>query len=229
MKASASSNSSSTKWSEQIIVVGKGFPNWSSTYGCLTQCAAGIDSKHRWMRLYPIFVKSIFKNITAFDNFDVIQTILREEQPEPKPRAESQKIYPELVRKIRSLNAQERVRLLRSETQKGIFLHDDSWKGQKTLGLIKPEIQKLYIGKYNFPMAKYRCDYSRCGGHTSQLLELVKTDDMGRTYLQKTVPRGEVFAGLKKLSNGELRFVMGTHSQHRHKWMVVAAHLLGGK
>jgi hypothetical protein len=156
--------------------------------------------------------------------FDVIRTVFRKEQPEPKPRTESRKIFPEKIIKLPALTADEKKGLLIESTEKGSFLHDDSWTGRKTLGLIKPKIDRFFVSKDNNPMVKYRCGSKRCPGHTSELLEMVRTDDMGRTYPQKRVPREDLESTLNRMVNSELRFVMGTHSRHRHRWIIVATH-----
>jgi len=175
-----------------------------------------------------VFVRPIFKIITLVNNFDVIRTVFRKEPPESKPRAESRKICPEKIVKLGRLEKSQRARLLIGKTEKGSFLHDDSWMGRKTLGLIRPNIDRLFIDDDNFPMVKYRCDSRRCGGHTGQLFEFVKTDDMGRTHPQKQVPKEQIRNVLKGLAKDDLRFVMGTHSKYRFRWIIIGVHHVNG-
>lgn len=205
-------------------MLGKGFANWSNQYGCLIQCVAGIGRRHGWLRLYPTFVNPIFKTMVPINIFDEIRTVFRRELAEPKPRKESRKILPEKIDKVSSLSEEERSRLLVASTEKGSFLHDDSWTGHKTLGMIKPEINRFFVSTDNNPMVSYYCDNRRCHGHTSELLEMVKTDSMGRTYPQQRIPRDSLESALNLMKDVDLRFVMGTHSSHRHRWIIVATH-----
>ena len=132
------------KWSEPIIVLGKGTPNFVEKYGCLMQCIAGVGEVSGWLRLYPVLVRSIIPSVKPIEKFDVIRTVFRVRRPEPL-RPESRKIHPELVEKIGHIAVEQQGNILSERTEPGDFLHDDSWRGRRSLGLIEPKNPKFWV------------------------------------------------------------------------------------
>jgi hypothetical protein len=154
MKSTDLSGSNSQKWSEAITVLGKGVPAYSNTYGCLIYCIAGVKESGGWVRLYPLFKEPLLSSVKPIENFDIIRVIFRSKHPEPN-RPESRKIYPEFVQKIGHIHGESARNILISYTEPGDFLHDDSWRGIKTLGMIKPTNTRFLVSKEGFPMVKF--------------------------------------------------------------------------
>jgi len=215
------------KWSEPIIVLGKGTPNFIEKYGCSMQCVAGIGEASGWLRLYPVFVCPTLPRVAPVEKFDVIQTVFRVRRPEPL-RPESRKIHPELVRKVDCITGEQRRSILLEHTESGDFLHDDSWQGRKSLGLIEPKNSRFRVTADNIPKVEFRCNSRRCRRHHMDLFELIDFDEFGRTYPQRKKPRDQVEMQLSRLEGKELRFVMGTVYKHPQRWIIVAVHALNG-
>ena len=213
----------SQKWSEPIIVLGKGVPAYSKTYGCLTCCVAGLGKRSGWLRLYPLFLEPVLSSIKPIEKFDVIRVVFRHRRPEPI-RPESRKIFPEFVEKVgHTRDKKVRIDILRRYTEPGVFLHDDSWRGRKTLGMIKPVNTRFWLTKENIPMVKFRCGHS-CGGHICQTGEYMKFNNVGRVVYKRDV---QLAKQLSTLKNKESRFVMGTIRRHPSRWLLISIHILG--
>jgi len=213
----------SEEWSGPIIVLGKGVPRYSNTYGCLTCCLAGVSEEKRWIRLYPVFLEPVLSSIKPIEVFDVIRVILRDNRPEPI-RPESRKIFPEFIEKIEHITDKKtRSDILCQYTEPGDFLHDNSWRGKKTLGLIKPLSAHFWLTKENVPMVRFMCG-SSCKGHSCEVGEYMKFDDVGRV-----LHRGDaqLEQQLLALNNKELRFVMGTLQRHPSRWLLISIHSIG--
>ena len=215
----------SEKWSKPIIVLGKGVPAYSNTYGCLTCCVAGVTEQNRWLRLYPLFVEPVLSSIKPVKKFDIIRVVFRRRNPEPN-RPESRKIFPEFVEKFGHIKDENvRFKLLQRFTEPGLFLHDNSWHGKKTLGMIKPLKKRLWITNENIPMAKFTCGPS-CKGHTCEIGEYMKFNHVGRVIYQNK--KAELTRQLLTLKNKELRFVMGTIRRHPNRWLLISIHTFKG-
>jgi hypothetical protein len=226
MKSTDSSDSNSQKWSEEITVLGKGVPAYSSTYGCLTYCVAGVKESGGWVRLYPLFQEPLLSSVKLIENFDVIKVVFRDEHPEPN-RPESRKIYPEFVQKIGHIKDKNARNILLNYTEPGDFLHDDSWHGRKTLGMIKPTDARFLLSSDGFPMVKFFCNSKNCKGHICEVGELMKFDGVGRPIHEyNSVQFQEIFDSLK---NKDLRFVMGTIRKHPQRWLLISIHVVGDK
>jgi hypothetical protein len=226
MKSTYSSDSNSQKWSEAITVLGKGIPAYSNTYGCLIHCVAGVKESGGWVRLYPLFKEPLLSSVKPIENYDIIRVIFRSKHPEPN-RPESRKIYPEFVQKIGHIQGDDVRNILLSYTEPGNFLHDDSWRGIKTLGMIKPTNARFLVSKEGFPMVKFFCDSKNCRGHICEVGELMKFDEVGRPIQEDITARiQEIFHFLE---NKELRFVMGTMRKHPQRWILIAIHAVGDK
>jgi len=221
MRQSPSSASSSQKWSEPIIVLGKGVPAYSATYGCLVYCVAGIGENACWLRLFPLFAEKVISSIQFVEKFDVIRVVYREKRPE-QIRPESRKVYPEYVEKISSVNEEaKRVEILSQHTEVGTFLHDDSWRGKKTLGMIQA-VGPLFLVDHGTPKVRFRCS-DVCTGHVCEVGELKRFDGVGRSIPEGTETLEHKLAIYR---NKALRFVMGTDSQHPHRWLLISMHIM---
>jgi len=222
MKQSTLSVSSFPKWSEPITVLGKGVPAYSSKFGCLTYCVAGVGESGSWYRLYPLFYEKLISRIVLVEKFDMIRVGLSELHPESN-RPESRKIYPEYVERIgRIEDALERSRILSRYTEHGDFLHDDSWNGRKTLGMIKPKKTEFTVAQ-RIPKAKFTCDDNRCSGHICEIGELMKFDVMGRPILEN---RETLESRLGLIKKEDMRFVMGTLANHPQRWILISINVM---
>lgn len=217
------SSPGSQDWCEPIVVLGKGVPAYSTTYGCLICCIAGISRGSEWIRLYPVFLEPVLSTIEPINNFDIIRTVFRQKHPEPD-RPESRKIFPEFVKKVGEVGDKEaRVKILKEHTEPGSFLHDDSWRGRKTLGMVKPIEKHFWLTEENKPMVRFSCSNS-CGGHTCQVGEYMKFNDFGRIQYQESDPK--LAQQLETLQDSELRFVMGTIRRYPSRWLLISIHLI---
>jgi len=222
VKQSTLSASNSQEWSEPIIVLGKGVPAYSSKFGCLTYCVAGVGKSGSWYRLYPLFYEKLISRIVLVEKFDIIKAGFSELHPESN-RPESKKIHPEYVEKIGKIeDAFERSRILLKYTERGSFLHDDSWNGKKTLGMINPKKTKFAVAQ-GLPKAKFQCDDNHCTGHICEIGELMKFDAMGRPLLEN---REILESRLSAIRKGEMRFVMGTLANHPQRWILISINVM---
>lgn len=211
------------RWSESITVLGKGVPAYSRTYGCLTCCVAGISERSGWVRLYPLFLEPVLSTIKPVEKFDVIRVVFRDRRPEPN-RPESRKILPEFVQKVGHEDDETvRADVLRRYTEPGDFLHDDSWRGRKTLGMIKPVNVCFSLTQQNIPMVRFKCGNS-CTGHICQVGECMKFNSVGRILPQNDSDLAKQLSTFKKK---DLRFVMGTIRRHPNRWLLIAIHTIG--
>ena len=203
------------------MVLGKGVPAYSSKYGCLTYCVAGVAEAVGWIRLYPLFAEQLVPSIQFVEKFDIIRVAYDDERPEPG-RPESRRIYPEFVEKLGHLEKSiARTQTLNKYTEPGDFLHDDSWRGKKTLGMIKP-IEPSFRALKGMPKVQFRCGGS-CSGHTCEVGELMRFDGFGRSIPQLGDADLKRFEGVRK---GNLRFVMGTDSRYPQRWLLVSVHVI---
>jgi hypothetical protein len=220
-KRSTSSDSKSEDLSEPITILGKGVPSFNAKYGCLTHCVAGIGKNSSWIRLYPLFAEQVIPKIQFVENFDIIRAKYRDVRPE-STRPETRKIHPESVVKIDHVKDHDkRMRILKQYTEPGTFLHDDSWNGRKTLGMIEP-LEKHFLVSSNIPKVKFYCR-SSCGGHTCELKQLERFDSFGRVVPE---PVKDLENRLKNLQGKQLRFVMGTDGRHPQVWLIVSVHIM---
>jgi len=203
--------------------LGKGVPAYSTKYGCVVYCVAGVEEKGTWLRLYPLFAEQVIPSIKPVEKFDVIRVVYRDETPEPT-RPESRKIHPEFVDKVRHIaDKNGRREILEKHTEQGNFLHDGSWQGKKTLGMIQP-FQCCFLIAQGTPKVKFRCS-DKCGGHICEVGELKRFDSVGRVV---PITSGSELEGeLKSLRTRRLRFVMGTDSRYPQRWLLISIHVMG--
>lgn len=205
----------SPEWSESLIVLGRGINSWSQRYKTRTHCIVGIGKANGLLRLYPLFAYEDAKK------FDVVQVAIRDEHPE-RHRPESRKIYPNSVSVIdHEGDKREQYKILKSLCQAGEFLHGEAWRNQ-TIGVIRPVKPHFWITKTRKFMVRYRCNAPDCKGHLNEVLEVVKVDKVGRRWRPK-VKELEKF--ITRLEKRKLYFVMGTHRNYPHRWMLIAIHL----
>jgi len=196
-------------------------PSFNAKYGCLTHCVAGIGQNDAWIRLYPLFAEQVIPNIQFVENFDIIRAAYRDTRPEPI-RPETRKIHPESVVKIGHIEeCDKRMRILEQHTESGVFLHDDSWNGRKTLGMVKP-LEPLFFVSSNIPKVRFFCRGS-CGGHTCELKQLERFDSFGRVVPES---KKNLENRLKNLQGKQLRLVMGTDGRHPQVWLIVTLHTM---
>jgi len=226
MKRPVSSDLKALKWSEPIVVLGRGIPNYSHKYRRTVYCIAAVDDTNKWLRLYPVTFKGKNEMITPFDK---IIAPIRDGNPE-KIRPESQKIflYPEIKKSGHISNNVERTSILKKMVDSGEFLHDKSWDGIKTLGLIQPIHPEFEIME-NVIIVKYKCNAPNCKGHKNEIPLHTMTEYQieESIYTCPEILEKELLL-LKRevlLQRQQLWFVMGTHSQHPDKWMLIEIHI----
>ena len=214
----------SLRWSKKIIVLGRGVLHPSRTYRCVCYCIAGIDEASNWLRLYPVR-----KTPELIQNFDIIQVAIREEHVE-KHRLETRKIYldppPKKVGHIS--DKKKRLQILEDNLESGTFMHDESWYGIKSLGLIQPIYPDFEI-EDNKVIVRYKCDYSRCRGHRDEVMDWSIIDKRGRRgHINHPEELEDKLLFLERqhlLRRKQLWFVMGTHRRHPHVWLLIEFHV----
>ena len=218
----------SLRWSEKIIVLGRGAIHPSRTYRCLCYCVAGIGQVSGWLRLYPVR-----KTPELIQNFDIIQVAIRKEHAE-KDRPETWKIYldppPKKVGYITDEKTQ--LQILKDNLDEGTFMHDESWRGVKSLGLIQPIYPDFEI-EDNKVIVRYRCNYPRCRGHRNEVMDWSTIDKRGRRgHINHPKELEDKLLFLERqhlLRRQQLWFVMGTHRRHPHVWILIEFHMTKGQ
>lgn len=197
-----------------MIVLGRGIDTWSQRYRTRTHCIIGIGEVSGLLRLYPLFAHE------DVQKFDVVQAAIQDEQPE-RHRTESRKIYPNSTRVIahKGERAEQR-NIIKSLCGSDEFLHGEGWRS-RTVGVIKPLSPHFWITKKGKIMVRYRCGIPDCKGHLNEVLEVMRVDKLGRRWRPKVK---EVEKLITKLKNKRLYFVLGTHRNYPHRWILVAVH-----
>lgn len=216
-------DSNDPKWSEPIIVLGRGVPHPSRTYKCVCYCVAGIGETNRWLRLYPVR-----RTPELIQNFDIVQVAIRKEQAE-KHRPETRKIYldppPKKVDHIS--DEKKRLQILEDNLESGTFMHDKSWYGIKSLGLIQPIYPEFEIEEKRV-MVRYKCDAPRCRGHINEVMDWSIINQRGRRgHIDHPKELKEKLLFLQRqhlLKRQQLWFVMGTHRLHPSSWLLIEFH-----
>lgn len=210
-----SSDFDSLKWLENIIVLAKGVIHWSERYSSHMHCIAGIGCDGEWVRLYPL------RLVDSVRLFDIVNVAVEKDCPEPH-RPESVGVHPESLRVVgRISDLGERLQILKDLTEPGDFLHGDGWQRQ-SLGMIEP-IRAWFDVDADSVFARYNCDCPECEGHRSRVEQFVKVDKFGRKRSEST---DWIRGKCNRLVGGDLRFLMGTHSGHPHRWLLVSIHVL---
>lgn len=218
----------SLRWAEKIIVLGRGATHPSRTYRCKCYCIAGIGTVSGWMRLYPVAVGP-----ERVQNFDIIQVAIRKEHAE-KDRPETRKIYlnppPKKVGHISDEKAQ--LQILKNNLDDGTFMHDESWRGVKSLGLIQPIYPDFEVEEDKV-IVRYKCNYPRCRGHINEVMDWSIIDKRGRRgHIDHPKELEDRLLFLERqhlLRRQQLWFVMGTHRRHPHRWLLIEFHIIGAQ
>jgi hypothetical protein len=205
--------------SENIIVLGRGVQHPSRTYKRICYCVAGVGEKSGWLRLYPITAN------VKLEPFDIIQVVIKEEHPESL-RPETRKIYidppPKVVGHVSQLN--KRIEILQKNLDSGTFLHDESWRGIKTLGLIQPKYPEFEV-RNNRVSVKYKCNAEKCAGHINEVMDWSIIDTKSRRgSINNPKDLEDKFVNLEReilLERKKLWFVVGTHRLHPSRWILI--------
>jgi len=115
-----------------------------------------------------------------------------------------------------------RKRVLHQYTEPGNFLHDDSWRGRKTLGMIRP-INPYFSAAQGLPKVRFQCGDS-CSGHMCEVGELMRFDSVGRPIPEASSK--ELESRLDSVRKRELRFVMGTIRRHPKCWLLISVNVI---
>lgn len=217
--------SSKPKWSEKIIVLGRGVPHPSRIYRRKCYCVAGIGEASRWLRLYPVAVGPEY-----IQNFDVIQVAIRKKHAE-KHRPETRKICldPAPKKMGHISDKKSRLKILKDNLDSGTFIHDESWYGVKTLGLIQPVYPEFEVEEKKV-IVRYRCNFPTCKGHTHEVMDWSIVNQRGRRgHIDHPKELEDKLLLLQRqhlLRRKQLWFVMGTHREHPHRWLLVEFHII---
>ena len=224
MSQSMSSSLNLEELSEPIIVLGRGVTSHSDKYRCLAHCIAGLENNSRWIRLYPIRYRN---EGSKPKKFDIIRIKVIDDNPEFRVESRKPDIAVAPV-KIGVVTEKERITILKNNLDSGKFLHDNSWRGTKTLGLINPKYPEFVIDK-NKILVRYKCDYSECNRHVTEVPHCT----MEEYGLQDRI--FEDRSGLEEslielnrqilLHRKQLWFVMGTILTHPQKWILIEIHI----
>jgi len=227
---------------ENILILVKAAPNWSTKYKEYEICTAGINENDEWRRLYP-FPEDIMlkKDIKLWDRIEVETAV-----PSADPRPESRKINAESIKKIDYIdNRDERRKFLENVMEPSLEI---PMKEKRTMTVIKPIINNFTIkqkipeviqialdGKpfkrspygdlglyYNWQCPK-PCRYCRDRSHLTQCL------DWGAHVLYRRYQdEKEAITKVKQMCYYKMKydldtwFALGTHSRRPwKKWMIV--------
>ncbi|MBM3142894.1 MAG: hypothetical protein FJ005_07600 [Chloroflexi bacterium] len=207
-------DSDSPEWSESLIVLGRGVDTWSQRYRTRTHCIVGIGEVSGLLRLYPLFTHE------RAEKFDLVHAVIQDENPEAH-RPESRKIYPNSIRVIGQEDSKPAQRhIIKSLCDTGECLHAEGWRSQ-TIVIIRSVKPHFWITKRRKLMVRCKCGMLDCKGHVNEVLGVIKVDKVGRRWRPKSVWLEKY---IKTLLRKELYFVMGTHRNHPHRWVLIAIH-----
>lgn len=225
MNQSMSSNLNSTEWSEEITVLGRGIPHHSRRYSCLAYCVAGISEINGWLRLYPILFRD---EATRVANFEVIKVKIQKHNPEKiRPETRYIRLHPPIKKIDHVADDDVRIKILKKYLDRGDFLHDESWNGTKTLGLIQPIYPEFNIDR-NKIVVRYKCNSPICNGHTGEIPHhtMVEYKIQERIHTCPEILEKELLLLERQvlLQRQQLWFVMGTHRTHPNRWLIIEVH-----
>lgn len=212
------------KWSEKIVVLGRGVSHPSRTYRRICYCIAGIRKGSEWLRLYPVELKG-----KRIQNFDVIHVAIRDDSPEslrPETRKTFIRPFPKVVGHI--TDQKIRLEILWNNLDSGEFLHDESWRGVKSLGLIQPLYPDFEVEDRRL-MVRYKCNVSGCKSHINEVMDWDILDQKSkRGHIDNPSELEEKFLRLERqhlLGRKQLWFVMGTLKLHPANWLLIDFHV----
>ena len=207
-------DSDSPEWSESLIVLGRGIDTWSRRYRTQTHCIVGVTEVNSLLRLYPLLAHE------RAEKFDIVQAAIRDEHPESH-RPESRKIYPNSIGIIGHEDSKlVQHSIVKSLCETGECLHAEGWRG-KTIVVIRPVKPHFWITKRRKLMVRYRCRKRNCKGHTNAVLEVAKTDIVGRRRQPKVENLEKL---IRKFERKTPYFIMGTHRNFPYRWILIAIH-----
>lgn len=206
------------------MVLGRGVTHPSRTYRRICYCIAGVQKGNEWLRLYPV----VFKG-KRIQNFDVIQIAIRDDSPESL-RPETRKTFirptPKVVRHI--ADQKTRRKILCNNLDSGEFLHDESWRGTKSLGLIQP-LRPDFEVENKRVVVRYKCNAPHCRSHVTEVMDWDLIDQQSkRGHIVNPNELEEKFLLLERqhlLRRKQLWFVMGTHKLHPANWLLIDFHI----
>ena len=126
---------------EQILILVKAAPNWSTKYKEYEICTAGITEDEEWRRLYP-FPEDVMleRNIRLWDWIEVETS-----EPSADPRPESRKIKAITIKKIDRIEDRcKRRKVLESINERTLEIPLEE---KRTMTVIRPIIKKFTIKK----------------------------------------------------------------------------------
>jgi hypothetical protein len=188
---------------ESVIVLVKATPNWSTSEKRYTICTAGINENGEWLRLYPMFWKTIKDvDIKVWDRIEVETT-----QPEKDGRPESRKIKNDTVKNLGCAieERENRREFLSKLTAPSI---PDAAMEKRTLALIKPIL-------FGFEFEKKDEDSVSQATLYGEVFKLRPYDDIGMYYVFKCGEVGcAMCSGVKKFHKMEC-FDFGANHLYR--------------
>lgn len=126
---------------EQILILVKAAPNWSTKYKEYEICTAGITEDQEWRRLYPFPEDVMLKKDIRL--WDVIEVDTASTTADPRP--ESRKINASSIKKIDRIEDREKRRnILNTITEASLEIPLNE---KRTMTVIKPQIERFTIRK----------------------------------------------------------------------------------
>jgi len=205
--------------------LGRGITQYSRKFKCLAYCLAGINEIDGWLRLYPVLFRS---EDTRIPTFEVIKVRIQKHNPEKiRPETRHIHLYPS-IKRIDQIGGNDCIKILKKYLDHGDFLHDGSWNGTKTLGLIHPINPEFDIDG-NKIVVRYKCDSPICNGHNTEMPHhtLVNYKIQERIHTCPEVLEKELLLLERQvlLQRKQLWLVMGTHRTHPDRWLIIEAHV----
>lgn len=156
--------------------------------------------------------------------------MIKDECPESH-RPETRKILlnppPKIVDHVSDKSKQ--LEILQKHVESGIFLHDESWKGKKSLGLIQPIYPEFEVEDNQKVVVRYKCNMQNCKGHINEVMDWVVINPKSkRAKISNHRELEDKLLSLTRevlLKRKQLWFVMGTHRLHPSRWLLIEFHV----
>jgi hypothetical protein len=127
---------------EQVLILVKAAPNWSTKYQKYEICTAGISQKDgMWKRLFPFPEKLMLKE--GIRLWDIIE--VKTEKPTDDPRYESRKIDANSIKIVDRIESKDERRKIINRVAEGCL--EDALKNKRSLAMIEPLILDFKIAK----------------------------------------------------------------------------------
>lgn len=230
---------------EDLVILGRGCPDRLRD-NRETVCTAGYSNIHGFVRIYPTKTSSPLKRWNVV-NVEVERNN-RDTRSESWKIVGSKKEWDDLDKRIsvvKEVNQNEKENLITSNLAGCVHdINDD----RRSLGIIKPTIEKCYFGiregynpyvqqsligaiakrlpiktKENFPLVpriKYRCSNCRAKGfHDQQVIDWGFYEWI-RKYPEK---KEQVWENAKVVNgNSDIYFFIGNQASHRRSFMIIS-------